>query len=328
MTVCSAARLHFGFLDMTGGLGRKFGSVGLSITDPRTVVRARASDTSAVYGADEEERALAMTYAGRFYEKYGAAGIQKERARGAVIHLEHGIPPHIGLGSGTQLALCVTTALCELYGVKQSVREAAVTSRRGLRSGIGIESFRRGGFIVDAGSENPEEDVPLPLFRHAFPRNWRIILAYPPAAKGLSGADEELAFRALKPDPGASAEICRLVLMKLLPGLIERKIERFGDAIERMQRVTGESFSSVQSGCFASPLAEDIFAKMRQLGARGMGQSSWGPVVYGFLPDPLAAAEAADYLAGYFAGIPVRVVAGRNIGARVRRLPRPDDGEK
>lgn len=317
MTVRSAARLHFGFLDMGGSLGRKFGSVGLSISDPRTVVRARASDTLAVYGADEERRTLVMTHMKRFYDNFEAAEARANRDRGAAIYLDQGILPHVGFGSGTQLALCVVTALCGLYGARKSPEEIAAISRRGLRSGIGLESFRQGGFIVDAGSEDSEKHPPLPLFRRAFPREWRVLLACPPTAKGLSGADEDLAFKELKPGPEASAEICRLVLMKLLPGLIERKIEAFGDAIERIQRITGESFSSVQAGCFASPLAEDIFAQMRRLGARGMGQSSWGPLLYGFLPDSRSAAEAAKYLARSFEGIPVRVVSGRNIGARV-----------
>src|ERR1700680_1975654 len=36
VTVTAAARLHLGFLDLNGGLGRRFGSIGLAIDAPRT----------------------------------------------------------------------------------------------------------------------------------------------------------------------------------------------------------------------------------------------------------------------------------------------------
>lgn len=307
MTVRGAARLHFGFLDMGGFSGRRYGSVGLSISAPGATVSARASDGLTVTGGDEKTRKLARDYAARF-----TGG-----ARGADINLKKTIPAHVGLGSGTQLALCVMTALRKLYGVRRSVAELAALACRGARSGIGIESFKRGGFIIDAGSENEGFETPLPLIRRFFPPNWRAVLIIPPAERGLSGEEEDSAISKLVPDSAASAEICRLVLMKLLPGLMERKIEVFGDAIERMQRVMGESFSGVQSGCFASPMAEDIFVKMREMGARGMGQSSWGPVLYGFVPDPFTAALAMEGLRKYFGGLPVRVVSGRNHGANV-----------
>jgi predicted sugar kinase len=42
VTVSAAARLHLGFLDLNGGLGRTFGSIGLAIDgfDTRLVLRS------------------------------------------------------------------------------------------------------------------------------------------------------------------------------------------------------------------------------------------------------------------------------------------------
>ncbi len=318
MTVRSAARLHFGFLDVTGGLGRKFGSLGLSISAPRIQVRARRSDELDVSGADDEARKAALLYAERFYAHPEIAEMLKVARHKARIYLDRTIPSHSGLGSGTQLALCVVTILCRLHGIDRSVGGAALIVRRGLRSGIGIESFKSGGFIVDGGGGNGEDETPLTLFRHNFPKDWRVVLVFPPGGQGLSGNDEKRAFAGIEPDSVSSGEICRLVLMKLLPGLLERKLEDFGGAIERIQRITGESFAGAQSGPYASPLAEGIFAKMRQLGARGMGQSSWGPVLYGFTRDRLAAREVAAGLRKYFPDVAAKVVSGRNIGARVK----------
>ena len=68
--VRSTARLHFGFLDVAGSLGRKFGSLCLSISDPKICVTARRSEELAVSGADEEARKAAALYAERFYEHH------------------------------------------------------------------------------------------------------------------------------------------------------------------------------------------------------------------------------------------------------------------
>ena len=34
----TAARLHMGFVDLHGGLGRRFGSIGVGLTEPRLIL--------------------------------------------------------------------------------------------------------------------------------------------------------------------------------------------------------------------------------------------------------------------------------------------------
>lgn len=329
----SAARLHFGFLDTGGSLGRKFGSLGLSLSNPEIEIRVRTAADLVIYGPDEGKIKLALKYAKLFYEHPRLEGQLADHPFRGEIHLDKMIPSHQGLGSGTQLALCVVMALCQLHGVDCSVSEVALMVRRGLRSGIGIESFKGGGFIVDGGSADPGKESPLLLFRHSFPENWRAIVVFPPGAHGLNGRDEENVFVKMNPDPQASKEICQLVLMKLLPGLIEVKLEPFAEALEQIQRITGASFADFQSGHYASSMAEDIFLKMRQLGVVGMGQSSWGPTLYGFADSPAAASRIVEDLRKYFghfigsdgAFLEVSSLSGRNVGARVKRVKISDE---
>ena len=47
ISVCTSARLHMGFFDLNGGLGRKFGGIGLALDAPQLALIASASDTSA-----------------------------------------------------------------------------------------------------------------------------------------------------------------------------------------------------------------------------------------------------------------------------------------
>jgi beta-RFAP synthase len=315
-----------------------FGSIGLSISGPCMRVRARFADelfvqsvhsphsARSVRGQDADAVNAALKYAKMFYGHPEIRGIAGDSSR-AVIFLDETIPFHRGFGAGTQLALCVASSLCRLHGLDRSPAQLALMTGRGKRSGIGIESFGRGGFILDAGA--PPGGTPLTLFRADFPANWRAVTVLPPGTgKGLNGGRESRAFESMPvPDPGCSREICHIVMMKMLPALLEKEIGPFGDALGRIQEITGESFASFQSGSsFASPMARDIFKKMGSLGATGMGQSSWGPVLYGFVDGSERAETLASGLREYFSGsdalsgaeLAVNVVSGRNSGAVTR----------
>ncbi|MDR0648769.1 MAG: hypothetical protein LBF92_05485 [Synergistaceae bacterium] len=326
----SAARLHFGFLDVSGSLGRKFGSVGLSISAPRIRVRARFADELSVRGSDADAIRSALKYAHMFYGRPEISEVTAGQPK-AVIFLDETIPPHRGYGSGTQLALCVASSLCRLYGIPCSPAWAALLTGRGRRSGIGIESFGRGGFIVDAGTGPGAANAPLTLFRADFPAAWRAILVLPPGVgEGLNGHGEDGAFADMPPpDPASAREICHIVMMRLLPAVLEEDLPAFGEGLARIQEITGEAFAHAQSGSFASPMAEGIFKKMRELGASGMGQSSWGPLIYGFAHGQANADAIASALAKYYAGsralsgdkLYTDVVSGRNAGAVITKRP-------
>ena len=47
--------------------------------------------------------------------------------------------------------------------------------------------------------------------------------------------------------------------------------------------VTGRWFASVQGGVFARVRGEELVRRLAEWGARGVGQSSWGPAVYGIV---------------------------------------------
>ena len=61
------------------------------------------------------------------------------------------IPAHSGLGSGTQLALSVGYLIAKFNKLKLDINQLAFSLKEVRRSGIGIESFKNGGFNVDAG---------------------------------------------------------------------------------------------------------------------------------------------------------------------------------
>jgi beta-RFAP synthase len=301
------ARLHMGMLDAAGGGARRFGGVGVALSHPAAVVEASLSDDITTDGPDAE-RALAVVRRSR--DALGLPG-------GARVRVVEAIPPHVGLGSGTKLALAVTAALAALAGQTPEPGTMAHAAGRGARSAVGLWTFVLGGLVVEGG-RRPGVERPAPLLaRHAMPDEWRCVLVIPHAEPGLSGPAEEEAFTRLRPDADRSALIAQVVLTSLLPGLAERDLAEFGAALTRVQRLVGESFASVQGGLF-HPGAGDLVDALLRLGAAGAGQSSWGPAVYGIVGDAQAGRELARRMEAELAGGGrVEVVSFDNRGAQV-----------
>ena len=83
------------------------------------------------------------------------------------------------------------------------------------------------------------------------------------------------------PEP-ISDQLCRLVLLGLLPAVLESDLDTFGSALSEIQQSIGRIFAPVQGGRFSHARFESLGETMTQLGLRGVGQSSWGPTLYGF----------------------------------------------
>ncbi|TJV27459.1 MAG: GHMP kinase, partial [Mesorhizobium sp.] len=72
--------------------------------------------------------------------------------------------------------------------------------------------------------------------RLPFPEEWRVILILDHGGHGLHGDDEIAAFRSLPPFPASgSGEICRRVLMGIMPALVEHDLPAFGAAVTAIQ---------------------------------------------------------------------------------------------
>ncbi len=308
VTVRVPARLHLGFLDPSGDADRRFGSVGLPLNEPETVVTLKRAANDEVVGS---ERRRAAAHLSTLCRKLAI------RARHR-LDIETSIPAHAGLGSGTQIALAVAAALRTLHNIPLDVEGDAMLLARGGRSGIGIASFEGGGVIIDAGKSHGDRP-PTVVARLAFPEEWRVILVLDHDQDGLHGADEIAAFRTLPPFPqSGTGEICRQVLTRLMPALIEHDISTFGAAVSTVQTLVGQHFAPAQGGLFTSRRVDRVMGALANAGAVGIGQSSWGPTSFAFASSQEAAeAMVASVAAVVPEGVETRVVRGRNRGATI-----------
>ncbi len=306
VTVATTARLHFGFLDPSGRSARPFGSFGLSLDRPETRLKLAHASEWKVTGPERER---AERYLRTVAE---ASGVSCAYA----LDIEAAIPPHAGLGSGTQLALAVGSAFAALEGLDLSPQAIAARLGRGARSGIGIFTFEHGGAVLDSGPEDGA--LPLLRARHPFPADWRVILIFDDDARGLAGAGETAAFESLPDFPAREREALRREVIDVaLPALAAHDFAAFSQSIGLLQTRMGAYFAPLQGGPCTSKRVGAALDVLQAQGLTGLGQSSWGPTGFGFVSsaqegEALLARLRAEPQA---AGLRFTLAKGRNEGA-------------
>ena len=317
--VAAPARLHLGFLDPSGSLGRSWGSVGLVIEGLPTAVEIAAAGRDEFVAADALSAELDRA-------AQHVAALRRHTGRSAPLRLTlvSAPPGHAGFGSGTQLALAVGRAFARRHGLAPSTVEIARWLGRGLRSGVGIAGFDQGGLLVDGGPGADGRPAPL-VARVEIPADWRIVLVLDPTRRGLAGNDERRALATLPPlARAAAADLCHQVLMRVLPGAACGDFEAFAAGVTALQQRLGEYFAPAQdASAWTSPAVGRAMAWIAEAwGDTGvaLGQSSWGPTGFAVLP---SAADAERLLArarsarAFDPALAVRVVAARNRGATI-----------
>jgi beta-RFAP synthase len=276
--VVTPSRLHLTLIDLNAEIGRVDGGAGIALESPGLEVFATEADNIEIIG-----NSLLTGKMKKAVQALLPAG------KGIRLHIDHSLPDHVGLGSGTQAALSAAVAVNKIYGLGKSVRELAVAVGRGGTSGIGVAAFENGGFILDGGHKfkdkgafSPSSASHVPpgpvLFRRDFP-DWPIVLVMP-NGQGAHDTEEIDLFKKFCPIPLAEVqEICHVILMQMLPALVEEDLESFGKAINHIQTV-GFKRREVE---LQSQSVLDIKDYMRDNGASGSGISSFGPVVYGIV---------------------------------------------
>ncbi|MFC7154143.1 beta-ribofuranosylaminobenzene 5'-phosphate synthase family protein [Halomarina halobia] len=311
----TGARLHFGFQNLSLAHERLYGGVGVALDEPRATVEATPAPT---LDADPiVERAARRAC--------GVLGVP-----GARVRLVEPLPRHVGLGSGTQHALATLAAVARAHDRPVRVRERAPALDRGGRSGVGVAAFEAGGFVVDAG--HPAErfttappppgewTVPAVAARHDVPDDWRFLLVLPVAESGKHGPDEDESMRSVieRADATIADDLAAVLTRRILPAVAEGDPDRFGAAVAAFGRLNGAWYADEQGGVYRPPAGDVVAALRGSPAVSGVGQSSWGPTVYGVTTATRAeAAEEAARATLEELGIEgeVRVVAARNEGA-------------
>ena len=121
--VRAPARLHFGFLDLHGGLGRRFGGIGLALEEPALDVEIAPAHVLSTPDSEPERLRRCLEAAAAYLGVPDAAAVS----------VSESIPAHAGFGSGTQLALAIAAGLAALHRIPFDASAAARALDRGNR---------------------------------------------------------------------------------------------------------------------------------------------------------------------------------------------------
>lgn len=194
-------------------------------------------------------------------------------------------PAHQGWGTGTQLALAVAQACCLAASKPWNAVEMACATGRGSRSGIGIVGYEQGGFLFDQG-KSADGKVQSPVISIPFPESWTFVLVEPGQEQGLFAESERIAFSQLQQ---AKVEVVRqmqnIIRDQILHAVQNWQFEIFARALTEYNRLAGTHYHKVQQGDYSSEMNATRLEIMKQAGAIGLGQSSWGPGLFAVFPD-------------------------------------------
>ena len=308
----TGSRLHFGLIDPVGSGGRLYAGAGVMVDAPGIRVTARLAE-----GADRIAAVSGLE------DRLGDFIRQFRESAGEEAHFDIELSAcpedHLGLGTGTQLGMAVSTACSQLLGIEEDLAATAGRTGRGRRSSIGVHGFEAGGFLIDDGKLEEGKLSPL-RHRIELPETWHFILLIAPGHRGLSGRREADCFTRLQPIPEETlARLESLLETGMVPAAQSADWESFSRALHEFGLLAGRPFQEAQGGAFSTRLAAEAAKYLRDAGIEGVGQSSWGPTLYALMPGRQEAEAAAGELRKNF-GLSedeVLVTRPRNRGASI-----------
>ena len=316
-TIDSPARLHLGFMELNDTNSRVFGSIGLAITNFKFKQSIQINKDFDVI-CDDKHIKLRIEEIIEFFSK----NYKIKKCRFTVSDF---IPLHKGLGSGTQVSLCTGFLISSFNNLNLSIENISKFLRRGQRSGVGVETFKSGGFIIDTGKLKGSISPPQKLIDIKWPKDWQIILITGTNVSGLHGKKESNEFTKLKNVSSKFAkENCFNLLMKIIPGLLESDFYTFANGIQKIQENMSEIFYGNKNN-YSNKSISKIFKFVREKKYIGFGQSSWGPTGFVFCKNREQREEIFNMIENFIElkkieGINLLKVRGRNFGNKILKV--------
>ncbi len=291
MIIETPSRIHLTLIDLNGIYDRIDGGVGITLEKPCLKLEAESVDKGIEVVFSESCKYIDGLIEDYTFKIENSANKVMDALKidgGFNFFVDSAYPPHSGLGSGTQLSLAVAKLVSVMNDHHLNGLDLAKIVGRGGTSGIGVESFENGGFIIDGGHKTIEKPDFLPssaspatpppiIVRYDFPVDWKIVLVIPNVERGVSGAREVDAFQNYCPIPLVDVEkLSHLLLMKLMPAVVESDLESFGTAVNNIQDI---GFKKIENQ-LQNPCINQIMNELRIAGAAGVGMSSFGPTIY------------------------------------------------
>lgn len=250
-TIQLNSRLHLSLISLHNDGYRKNGGFGFSISEPSLIISGDIASQFEIVdhrdnGFCEEQKTKLNEILENIYTK-------KRFAQRCIIEIKGDIPSHRGFGSGTSIRLACVELLYLLNDCFYTTDEIVKESLRGGTSGIGINTYFKGGFVFDIGHkdnntflpsnalEKSKHLLPLVLLHENMP-SWDIGICIPNNLPPLNEKEEKEFFQKTCPiEPYQSYESLYHIIFGLLGAIKENNIEVFANALKNIQNCKWKS---------------------------------------------------------------------------------------
>lgn len=283
-------RIHLSLIGMNSDGYRINGGIGFSISSPTLNMCYEPSDSISI--TDKRRQGFALDELTRLKNHLIRVSHAEHLETGFNCLIENGIiESHVGLGSNTIIYLSCIEALLIINNRHYSQETVIELSGRGGTSGIGINTYFKGGFIFDAGIKNygrepfspsslfVDSPRPKPLLMKYLPLpSWDLGICIPPI-KHKTEEEETLFFKINCPISKESAEhILYEAIYGVSAALIENDFNVFCQSINALQLT---KWKQLERDLYGGGLNE-VEERIKTSGAKSVGMSSLGPMLYFF----------------------------------------------
>lgn len=269
---------------------RRNGGIGFSIDTPPLKIYSKSSNRLSI----SDKRQLPFNYREikRITNLLESTKVNLDLSKTLDVLIEGNAGSHLGFGSGTAIRLAIIESLLLINEHEYNSELLVQLSKRGGTSGIGINAYFTGGFIFDLGrkyqldnrflpsSANEKYKLSQPLVLAAVPMpDWQIGLCIPKGLASLSEEEEKTFFERVCPitDQG-TFEILYHSTYGVTASILENDFETFCNSINNLQKC---EWKRSERELYGERLLE-IETKLFNSGAKAVGLSSMGPLLYFF----------------------------------------------
>ncbi len=352
----TGCRLHFGLMELAPDQPLRYGGLGVMLDSPQVLLRASLALADAADHApaidlstDVNSEVAADHTAAEFVKRVTAAVTTSTIASPPThsvrmnLRVQAHPPLHSGLGCGTQLAAAAATLTRLATSARSvdddswqslaspedlhwfSVERLGQLSGRGKRSSIGLHGFLFGGLVQDYGHAPTSQKTghrPVMTRSTPMPDAWRVVLSPGNSSGDMHGAEEDrLIEHAGHIANPRSVEMLDLSDTCMLAARTA-DFDLFVASLENYMDLAANLFAPVQAGKYRNADVAKRVAMAKTAGLRAVGQSSWGPTVFGFARDAQHAQQCLQSMMQSH-GIPqeqLQVCRFMNQGAQWRQL--------
>lgn len=294
VSVIARPRLHLTLIGMNRDGYRINGGLGFAIRDPAISITALAASDFEI--VDRQQRKFGESDLARLQSTLAKICTDFQFSKKIKVEITGEVISHVGFGSSTAIRLSCIEALFILNSHQYTNELLVSLSGRGGTSGIGINTFFRGGFIFDLGRKSTDYvfrpsslsenriDLPLVLKSLEMPE-WDIGICLPRNIHPKSEREEKEFFEKTCPiEDDQVNETLYHAVYGLVASIIEKDKKAFSDSIKKLQNC---EWKKAERSLYGNVLAE-IESRLYEHGAAAVGMSSLGPALF-FVSDNVSA---------------------------------------